>query len=340
MKYPATEFDLGLMDEISSDVDDSTLDLSEEIAGDFEPTYDDLVSGSNDIILDAPTAYGDEEAVNAKSAAKIERLLINMIATNRHGDVLSLVGETDQSLSKMSKEIRATFRDNYHRAVRYNKYIGLYSKIIKAVDPKKFTSIDGILSLKITASNFERLMKNFRSVADPYGATDDSPITTLISALFEKTGKASILKSQKLVSEASDIRSHNETGQMEMDQINFADPNVDGLTGGNERDIFGQKADIRLEENNFDLEEADLTNNPTINVSLNDLSNKAIAEYLVAKKIDSMHASDHLSSEGFSRSRMNEIVGIMKFINLNTNLEDLTPQGNRGAGNTDFPFDF
>lgn len=313
------------LDEVTSDpykVEDNLFDFNEEnpnIVEDF-----------------MKTEYGDELDVNSPLKEKsqeqiseeIEDMFLSLLSQEDVETILALTGETPYATDVVSEEFFRGFTGNYSQAVLFNPAIKWYAKLLKLLPENKFNVESGSLKLKISPQFFKKTIYPF--LGDfKIGLRESSPIVNLIYNVAESLQDTEVENKIKMLLDSQKIRTSEEEG-LNPGSLQFEESMLDTET---------VKADLTVDEDDsMGGTSVDFTDNPAITIKLQDLASKTIAKYFIDNNIiDSVDIVKKLSDEGFARARINEILGIVKYMVL----EDSLPKqiGNRGAGNVNFKFE-
>jgi hypothetical protein len=331
MLYQFREFGKGrLMGEFNLDevtmhpfeVEDNLLEFNEnnpDIIEDFmKAEY-----GDDELDIDTPIKEKSQEQI----AEEIEDMFISLLNQEDVESILALTGETPYATDVISEDYFRGFTGNYSQALLFNPAIKWYAKLLKLLPENKFCVDGGSLKLKISPQFFKKTIYPFMGDFK-IGLRETSPIVNLIYNLAESLKDQDVEDKMKMILDSQ--KSHSSDG----DDLNAGDLNFEE----NMLDIETVNADLDVDEDDsMGGTGVDFNNNHSINIRLQDLANKTIAQYFIENEVtDKVDIVAKLSDEGFSKSRMNEIIGIINYMIL----EDSLPrqQGERGAGNINFRY--
>lgn len=304
------------------DIEDNLIEFNEDnpnIIEDFmEAEY-----GDDELDIDSPIKEKSQEQV----AEEIEDMFIALLGQEDVDSILALTGETPYATDVISEDYFRGFTGNYSQALLYNPAIKWYSKLLKLLPDDKFYVDGGSLKLKMSPQFFKKTIYPFMGDFK-IGLRESSPIVNLIYNLAESLNDKDVEDKMKMILESQKSHSSDEEG-LNAGVLNFEE---------NMLDVGTVNADLNVEEDDsMGGTSVDFSNNPTINIKLQDLANKTIAQHFIENNVlDKVEIVSKLSEEGFNRARINEIIGIINYMIL----EDSLPrqQGNRGAGNINFKF--
>lgn len=312
--FDNTEFDPNAFDE-------ETLDLQEgmEIDPSFM-SFDDPNEISMNVSLRNKTS---EEIAN-----EVESTILDLLASGDQDVILAITGENHDASNIIDPQVVSQFSALYTIATSQNPAIRWYAKLVKMLPEGKLSVSDTGLSLKMGEGLFKKAVAPFLGDFKAE-LRESSPIVSLIYSMADSINDKSI---QDQLSRAieQDGRSAD-PGQLDLSEIDMEDAMFDTA------DV--QIGEVHVDDNSeFGLTQVKNTEVPSI--SLQDLANKTIAEHFIdSDQTDPNFIRERLSEEGFTKPRVNEILGIIKFIRLNATMDGrVTPAGNRGAGDIDFDF--
>jgi hypothetical protein len=259
-------------------------------------------------------------------AKDVEDVLISFLDEER--DVIPvLVGDIPNVQGELPSNTVNSFSSSYSQAVLHNPALKWYAKLVNILPENKFNFSGAQLNLKMGLDLFNKIVFPFFNDFK-VELREESPIIDLVYSLAES------LKEKDLSNKIKDVLNLTEKRENTEEGLEIASLEVDQLDGVDEI----QKAELRLEERLFNDEVKD--KHPKINISLGDLSNKHLAEYFVEDDgVDKEDIKSKLTEEGFSKQRINEILGIYKYIKLNKNISNkIKPKSNK-LGDTEFNFE-
>jgi len=292
-----------------------------EIGDDFMNTLEDM--DETEIQVGLPIKSKSVEEV----AGDIEEVLISFLDEER--DVIPvLVGDVPNIQEEIHANTISSFGSSYSQAVLHNPALKWYAKLISILPERKFNFSGAQLNLKMGLNLFNKTIFPFFNDFK-VELRDESPIVDLVYSLAESLKEKDTSDKLKQVLDLKTGRENIEIGleveEMEVDQLD----GIDEL----------READLQIEENIFNTDEVK-DRVPKINISLFDLSNKHIAEYFIEE--DSIEVDDirnKLNEEGFQKSRVNEIIGIYKYIKLDGSLSKRIKPEENNLGDVEFGFE-
>lgn len=293
---------------ISVDASEGDLDLS--------PDMDIL---HEEISAQAPKVAKSPEVL----ATEVEEFILDLIAAKEQDTVLELTGDKKGSLPG---SYIVDFMADYSVARSVNPALRWYGKLLSL--GAKLTSSQAGLDLKIAKNVFKESVTPFLSDFDP-ARRKASPITDLVLSLASSLRDGEIQRALESLTPAKS----NLPDSDDLDLV-AAETEMTPLEG---------QADLRVDDSG-DLgfpTILDEQSNVTVEISLNDLSTKAIAEHLYEKGVTAQEdIKSVLVQERIPKNRINEIIGIIRYLALN---EQMSPKGslrgNLGTGDADFNFE-
>lgn len=288
---PDNEFGM----DFATDIEGNPLD----IGGFAEDTTPDLPSfeGGMDFSSMAPVS---KRAGDADNAADVEDHLLELMEQGRVSHVLALTGECTASVRQVAADVHAEFSPAYARAAAYNPAIRWYGKLARALSASQFNCTAGQLTLSVDQRFFSKVIGSH--LAD-FGAVpeEDSPIVSVVQTLARRYGKskidAGITESLRQSRKAS-----TETQDFNPSAADFSDAMIPEEV---EPDFQMDEPDPAVPEVNDEL------------ISLGDLSNRAIADFLMAEGGSMDQINERLSAEGMAKDRQNQIEGMIRYMRLN-----------------------
>lgn len=277
----------------------------------------------DEINIDSPIREKSQEQV----AEEIEDLFLSLLSKEDIDSILALTGETSFATDIISEEFFRGFTGNYAQAILFNPAIKWYAKLLKLLPENKFMVDGNSLKLKISPQFFKKTIYPF--LGDfKIGLREFSPIVNLIYNVAENLKDKEIEDKLKMLLDSQKAHMSEEEG-LNPGSLEFDERMLD-------TEVIN--ADLNIEDDDSMGDTSiDFTDNSSINIKLQDLANKTIAQYLVENKIvDQVEIISRLSSEGFPRRRINEIIGIVRYMVLEDSLP--SQKGNRGAGDVNFNF--
>lgn len=306
-------------------IDESVLDMT------------DLDNLNNDIYSDLD--YFDMGEVNTsvsfrskcdeEVAQEVEETLISLLESDR-GTISSLTGEVPVS-SELPDDVISGFKQDYSRAISFNPAIKWYAKLSRLMPKEKFGVREGELFLAMTPKMFKKAIFPFMGDFD-INNRESSLITGLVYDIAEK------IKDKDVKCQLDMLKSESEN-EIPEDDLNVSEVDFpESLL-----DISNVHSESDLEVDEYDEmsgTSVDFDNNTIINpsmedklsISLRDLSLKAIADWVMDHKLETSEIEAKLGDEGFTRSQINNVIGIVKYKNVDNKIK-----GNFG-GDVDFNF--
>lgn len=259
-------------------------------------------------------------------AKDVEDVLISFLDEER--DVISvLVGDIPNVQGEIPSNTISSFSSSYSQAVLYNPALKWYAKLVNILPENKFNFSGGQLNLKMGLTLFNKIVFPFFNDFK-VELREESPIIDLIYSLAESLKEKDLSDKIKNVLDLTEKRENIDEG------LEIASMEVDQLDGVDEI----QRAELRIEEGLFNEEVKD--KHPKINISLGDLSNKHLAEYFIEdNNIDNEDIRSKLVEEGFTKQRVNEIMGIYKYLKLNSNISNKVKPKSSKLGDIEFNFE-
>ena len=309
------------------------LDDMESIALDDLPDFNpDLVELNND--KEIPVSVSLKSKSSREVSEEIEAVLVGLLESNDRRTILILTGERPDLKQDVDAKIYRDFISQYGQAVLFNAGLKWYGKLVNHLKEESFKAEEGSLQLSLSARDFEKVMRPFLSEFKPE-YKEFSPIVELILDFAEKTGQAELIKK-----EARQRQAHNilESGDENLD-VGNSDIEDESFFNTDEVKSAGE---MHVDDNDS-LSQSRITDHISSKISLVDLANKAIAQYLLDNGIlKEDKIIEKLRSEGLGRQRSNEILGIIKYIKLtdglNRKIVKTSADGNFG-GDTNFDFE-
>lgn len=282
--------------------------------------------GDDEIDISAPVKYRSKEEI----AADVEDAFLSLLGDADYNTILAIGGECINPTEVVSEESIVEFQQAYSQAVLFNPAIKWYPKLVKMLPNGKFRVESGQLMLGIKPQFFKKTILPF--LGDfRYELREDSPIVELIYGLAERIKDGDLENNMSQVLEQAKQRSLVEPGLV-IGELDFSDQQMDTTNVSSEVEDTDSLGGSSINFNNT----------KPIDISLQDLASKTIAEYLIEKGVTEQAAMEILlNEEGFTKQRINEITTIVRHMILNKTIEKHgNIRGNRGSGNVDFNFRF
>lgn len=302
-------------------VEDNIIDIHDTM--DISDHFTEIEEDIPEIDINSPIKEKSQE----KLAEEVEDLFLDLLEKKDTNTLFALTGEIPLATDVVSEDFFRGFLGIYSRAILYNSALKWYSKLLRFLSEGKFFIDHGSLRLKISPQMFKKTI--FPFMGDfKIELRESSPIVELIYNLLESINDTDIKKKLEMLKESQKMNSLEEEG-LNPSKLDFSE---------NAMNTEMVQADLELEE--FDSlggESINLKDNPIINIKFQDLANKSVAQYLIDNSIlDHNSIIDKLSEERFPKSRIHEILGIIKYIQL----QDSLPRqiGNVGCGSINFKY--
>ena len=281
------------------DLDTDDMDIS-KFQDDGELNLDmSELNDHNDIPASVPINPRNQE----KIAANIEEIILNLLENKDRNTLLLLTGDRMDFSTNLDSKLHQDFASEYVQACMYNPAIKWYSKLANILPEEQFGVKDGCLRITMPKATFEKVILPFMGDFDKK-FSEDSPIVKLVCDCHEKHFQNEMLKMQK----------HNDQEGKHLDDdadfMNVEDSEVEELW---DTDDVQHAGNVRVDDNNS-LNQGEIREVQAKSLRLSDLSNKAIASYLIDHKLVGHEASERLESEIQDKARRNEIAVIMGYM--------------------------
>lgn len=317
------DFEFQSPDEVNLD-DFLTLGDGGEVSPDFMTS---LAVPEEAVVVSVPVKDRDASEL----ASDVESLFISLLEDGRRDTVLQLVGEVVRGGA--TSEVfggdldTSNFRVAYAKGSEYNPALKWYPKFISALGDG-ISVLNGQLSLRISATVFRRMVQPFLSDFNE-SLVNESPLVELVFAVGRKLNAIQVDRGLSQYAPKEVVR---DRGDLNASELNFQELQIqDGV------ESLGGEDPLSFLEDSGDARELESPADAT--VSMVDLSNKAISDYFVEKKIPLERIEQILLQDGFPKSRVNEIVCIVRYVRFNSDFSSLvTAKGSRNAGVADFKF--
>lgn len=311
------EFLLDSVDGLDFQVDavaDGLLGFEDQL--DFNPELPAYDYG--DLQAAAPLPVKGEDQV----VAEVEEILLGLLEQDKRLDLLILTGELPDSSNSIPNEVKTEFSSNYHQAVLACPAIRWYSKLTKLLTPDQFSVQGGEVTLSMPRPMFMKVVRPFLSDF-PEQWVEESPLVAVVRQVGELIGDLTATRSADVLEQDTKIQRNVEDG-LDIGSIDFEqEPSQ----------IRGNSADLLIVDDLFGNGQV---TQAKIDISMVDLSNKAVAEYLDEQGLEAPEIEAKLVEEGFSKQRANEIGSIVRYMRLDRNLRKTgQATGNTGTGDVD-----
>jgi hypothetical protein len=304
------------------DIEDNVIEISDNVS-DISDTFTNIEEDIPEIDIDSPIKEKSQEQL----AIEVEDLFLDLLERKDNTTIFALTGETPLATEIVSEEYFRGFSGIYSRAILYNPALRWYSKLLKFLKEDKFFVDNKSLRLKINSKMFKKII--FPFMGDfKVELRDSSPIVDLIYSLASSINDLEVQKKLNMIKDSQKVNSPEENG-LNPSALDFPESLMD---------IEVIQADIEPEDSDsLGGGSFDFKDNPITSIKFQDLANKSVAQYLIENNISDHNAIvNKLSEERFPKSRIHEILGIVKYINL----QDSLPRqiGNKGNGDTNFKY--
>lgn len=326
----------GLSSDLEESSDDRVLDL-DDMGVDVEFQAPDSILGDLDSITEevTETSLMDQEAEGFESESILAFLL-------RKADYKSLVALASLDTMLPSKlassegqailKARAQFMPIFSADLSRNRALSWYSRLASKFGSKfKAEGGDLVLEPDVLESS-----KDFLSEFTKHHKRD----LEAISPIQSLCGKVKRALSEKPKLKLSSGKAISYADDLEIDVSNECNSSIDFQAGLLEDPEFTAKSTLRKS----DLHLMDdpvfgndmITDTQNFSVSLSDLSNKAVAQELLSENLSDNALMGRLSKEGFSDTRIAEILAITKFLKAKTSRRSTLLDLPRSEPDTEF----
>jgi hypothetical protein len=241
----------------------------------------------------------------------VENDLLSLLEQGGQTTILIISGERQDATGSRRASV-GQFAYRYAQAARTNPALRWYGKLAALLPPEKFGVHQGSLRISMPAPLFRRVIKPFIGEFRSQFA-ETSPIVAAVRNLYANIEGADLQAKQTAL--VNDQRRVNNTEATDFDP--GATPFEDNMLP----DSAGALADLGEGEDGLGGDEIvdspDLSTATTRStLSLTDLSHKAIADHLAEAGGDDNAIMERMMGEGFTRSRANEIMSMVKYKRL------------------------
>jgi hypothetical protein len=307
------------------EVDEDLIGMVETQDADIDFTDFSTNEYGTEVSFSVPTP----NRTKAEIAREVEDTFISLLKDGSVDELLNLTGERQDMKSAISSEVQSEFSHSYSQALLHNPALKWYSKLANLLESGKFAVKDGQLTLKMPTAMFQKVVTPFTS--DFHGdLREESPIVALVLAALEQCGGQDLKAKIEQRSDQDGVSLNDDS--MDIAGVDFSEALAD-ISNLDE-------ANVRVDDSGpFDMT-APMKEENLPEISFRDLANKSIAKYLYEKGIlESDAIATRLAEERMKQARINQIIGIVRFMKLNASIESKLPKGNRGNGDIDFNFE-
>jgi hypothetical protein len=236
---------------------------------------------------------------------EVEDTFAGLLSEGRLTDISVLSGETPPEYSSIDQATVSEFSSAYHAALEYNPALKWYGKLARILKPTQFSCDGGSLSLSITAPVYRKILARF--INDfPLRLVNESPLVSCVRSIHKAAGLAA--KNETIGRRQGDTSFRNgcENTDFHPDRAEFEGSFDVAFEGANPL-----SNDVTKEEPAW----PSVSNGKaaSLDISICDLSNKAVSELFDAQKLSMSAIANRMEEDGFSKQRVNEISGIIKF---------------------------
>jgi hypothetical protein len=291
---------------------------------------DMFASAAQDIFGDVEQSLLEEQAEPDTSdetpiSTQVEDTFLAMIRRGAPEKILELTSM--DHTSSIEKDLRSEFYGLYYSALSENPALAIYSKLAKEAIPM---GLDENGELEVTFPYDADCLRFTDQVGNLLTSElrDTSPIVDALMAYRE----AAIANASNIADTVQYQRSDRDQEEgLDVSQVDFSDQQMKDVASGMGVDEgggpFGQSVPLEA---------------PKLEISLQDYSNKSIAEYLHKSEeaMDEDAIRQVLKDEQFMNSRINEIVAIWRYLKTNHTIESkISAQRNEAPGGVEFGFE-
>ena len=274
-----------------NDGDDTELNLTDD--GDLDLNLREL-NDDNDI----PVSVAISPKSTEKIAEDIEEVILNLLESGDRNTLLLLTGERPDLSSDLDGNLSDDFASMYAQAVMFNPALKWYSRLTNILPKDQFKVTNGKLEIHIPKEIFNKTILPFLGDFD-HRFAESSPLVQLILDCSEKIAQGNLSNKNNINKQL--VKKNTEEG---------LDVGNSGLELYLDTDDVVAAGSEMREDDNDSLNQSGMRE---IQSSLNlaDLSNKAIASYLVEKGLSDEEASEKLCGCISEKARRNEISVLM-----------------------------
>lgn len=300
-------------DSISFDPEENDVELNLHDAGTLCLDLTEL-NDCNEI----PVSVAISPKSTEKIAEDVEEVILNLLEEGDRDSLLVLTGERPDLNSDIDSEVGEDFASMYSQAVIHNPAIKWYSRLTNILPADQFFVQAGQLHIKMPKHTFKKVLEPFLIDFDAK-FYETSPLVHLVLNCAEKIAETSLAGIKSKYRQV--VKAGEEPG---------LDVGTSGLESMFDTDsVTDAGAEMRLDDNDA-LNQSGIREVKS-SLNLADLSNKAIASYLVDKGYSETESEQKLKACIADKARRNEIsvlVNMARKMN-NSPLQHLRPTAMR-----------
>lgn len=281
--------------------------------GDIDLNLNEL-NDHNDIPVSVHIAPKSAEQL----AEAVEDVVLSLLESEEKPTLLLITGERPDLNIDIDEKVHSSFVSEYTQACMFNPAIKWYAKLANILQSGQFGVKDGQLFINIPKSVLEKMVLPFSGDFDRK-FYETSPIVHLVLDCLEN-------HSSKKLSASKEKFTQEKSREFDTDGLDLSMSDLDNMW---DTDDVAAAGNMRVEDNNS-LNQTEIKE-VTASLRFADLSNKAIADYLLEKGLSDAQATDKLDSEISEKARKNEILAIMKYMQNSNNgpLQHLRPMARK-----------
>lgn len=269
------------------------------------------LNNDNDIPASVPLMPKDQEAI----AHNVEEIILSLMESEDITTLLTITGERPDFDSSLDSKIYMDFASEYVQACLFNPAIKWYAKLANILPSEQFNVKNGSLNISMPKETFEKAILPFLGDFDKK-FYEESPIVKLVLDCSEKHFQNNLAKKEDLTKQ---LKRSNTEESLEVEDAELEDmwDTDEVVTAGSE---------MHVDDNNS-LNQSEVREVTAKSLKLSDLSNKAIANYVLEHKMTKEAASEKLAEEISDKARRNEIECILSYMRQSNNgpLQHLRP---------------
>lgn len=315
-------------------------DIYEDEVIDLEGSPEQIIGDETFGEFQAEDDYEFSTVIKAEDydvAQEVENALLYLIGKGDSDLVLQISGEIPNKRVEISQDLDNSISKKYARAVQYNPALKWYSKILRLTEGRGLSVKDGNLSLRMSRKDFKTTIQPHMSdFAKQY--EDESEIVSLVRNMY-----ASIVGEDW--NEGKRNRKHQElTNRTKAEDDLDINPDIDQDEDDYDYSEMLYQKGLDVEEG--PLETFDMDDNRVgekkeckLDISLQDFGIKAIAEFFHENEMNNYEEiRDIMQNEGFNREKQNQVMSILRYLNVNKGIESIKPKANKSPESTNFKF--
>lgn len=279
----------------------------------------------NDIPLSVPISPKSQEQI----ADSIEEVILSLLESGEKSMLLLLTGERPDIREDVDSTLHANFASEYTQACLYNPALKWYAKLANILPNNQFGVKGGSLNISLPKSAFEKAILPFLGDFDRK-FYEKSPLVHLVLDCVDNHFKNKMQNTMDMNKQEKDRSFEEGNGDLDI-----GNSEVEDFFDTDEVEYAG--SNTRMEDNNS-LNQSEIREVTASSLKLADLSNKAIAEYLISKNLVTDKAASAKLDESINeKARKNEILSIMRYMQNSNNgpLQHLRPMAMRTNPNKD-----